>query len=196
MRVDAKAIVWIAGRIVKQRHVGQRLLKVRQKISYVHLHDLRDQAEQPLACSLAGLPKSLGGLLQFGGFARPAIGAIQVTGGTYWMVRRDLGVELITLVLVGRHALGVGREKAQRNVASVAIGGDALSQLLFQWAAKILDEMPPQVAHECSGDAMPFHQHKTDIAERALQNRQDLIVRIFKIDVQNRRGHDHHGNTL
>ena len=93
---------------MQQRHVGQGLIKVRQKISDVHFHNLCDQAEQPLTRGLAGLPKGFGALSQTGGLCRPSIGTIEVTGGAKWIVGRDLGVELVALVLVGRQPLGVG----------------------------------------------------------------------------------------
>ncbi len=108
VRMNTKAIIWMAGRIVQQRHVGQGLIKVRQKISDVYFHNLCDQAEQPLTRGLVGLPKGFGALSQTGGLCRPSIGAVKVTGGAKWIVARDLGVQLVALVLVGRHPLGVG----------------------------------------------------------------------------------------
>ena len=61
--MNTKAIIRSAGRVAQQRHVGQGLLKVRQKISDVHFHDLCDQSKQSLTGGLAGHPEGLGGLL-------------------------------------------------------------------------------------------------------------------------------------
>ena len=78
-------------------------------------------------------------------------------------------MELVALVLVGRDPLGVGRKESQWDVASVVMRRDALRHLLGQWAVEVADQMPPQIAHEFNGHAMPLHQYKADIAERALQ---------------------------
>ena len=106
--VDAKAIIRIAGRIMQQRHVGQGLIKVRQKIGDVDPHDLRDQTQYPLAHIVTSLPKCLGGLSQIHRIAWPKVGTIEVADFTQWIAGCDFGVELVALVLVGLHPFGVG----------------------------------------------------------------------------------------